>query len=150
MRHWCRVMNAHMRPQTEKGIIQDLYIDISRANPFCFSKNGFFSILTHGFSKTHLPQFLNNKYVCIPKYNYYSILLPLYMSIYFVWCSCTTTLFSLLIKKYAYTYIIIRKLALHIHFYFCAFFLYNTYRPVEIIFYRFKVFLCSSIYVYLN
>ena len=62
------------------------------------------------------PQFLNNNHVCIAKYNYYSILLPLHLSIYFVWCSRTTTLFSLLIEKCAHTYIFIRKMCLQIYF----------------------------------
>ena len=39
------------------------YLSLFRAyTPFDFRKR-LFSILTHGFSKTHPPQFLNNKYV---------------------------------------------------------------------------------------
>ena len=125
----------------KKEIIQDFYIALSRAYTFCFSKTDF-SILTHSFSKTHPPQFLNNNNVCIPKYNYHSILLPLHLSIYFVWCSCRTTLFLLLIKKCAhtcifirecaYTCIFIQKLALYIHLYFHAYyFLNNTFRPAD-------------------
>ena len=66
--------------------------------------------------KLELPQFLNNNNVFIAKYNYYSILLPPHRSIYFVWCSCKTTLFSLSVEnvlthtflfgKCAYTYIL--------------------------------------------
>ena len=33
--------------------------------PLLHFENGFISIITHGFSKTHPPQFLNNNYVCI-------------------------------------------------------------------------------------
>ena len=126
-RHQCGFMTAHMRKQTEKKDNPRLvYWSFSRIPIFIF-ENGFFSILTHDFSKTHSPQFLNNKYVCIPKYNYYSILLPLHMPIYFVWCSCTTNLYFLSIEKCAYTYIFIQKLALYVHFYFHAlFFKYNT------------------------
>ena len=114
----------------QKGIIQDLYIALLRTYPFCFSKNSFISIIIYGSSKPHPPHFLNDKYVYITTYKYHSILLPLHLSIYFVWCSCTTTLFLLSIEKCAYTYIFIqkmslrihfiRKLALHIHFYFRA------------------------------
>ena len=103
------------------------------------------------FSKTHPPQFLNNKYASRPKHNYYSILLPLHLPIYILWCSCTTTLFLILIEKCAYTYIFIRILALHIHFIFILYFFDIT--PINmqtIIFYTFKVVLCSFIYVYLN
>ena len=101
----------------QKGIIQDFSIALLRAYTFCFSKNSFILILTHGSSKPHQPQFLNNKYVCITTQKYHSILLPLHLSLYFLWCSPTTTLFSLLIEKCAYTCIFIRKLVLHIHFY---------------------------------
>ena len=103
--------------KNQKGIIQDFSIDILRTYPFCFTKNSFISILTHGSSKPHQPQFLNNKYVCITTYKDNSILLPLHLSIYLLWWSPTTTLFSLLIEKCVYTWIFIRKMCLHIHFY---------------------------------
>ena len=151
MRHQYGFMNAQMRTQTEKLIIQDFYIVILRANPFLLFENCFFSILTHGFSKTHPPQFLNNKHVCIPKYNYYSILLPLHLPIYFLWFSLTLTLFFLSIKKCAYTDIFIQKLALHIQFYFHA--LYFDIPPTDlqtIMFYRFKNLLFRFIFVYIN
>ena len=122
---------THKNTNSKNEIPQDLPIAVSCAYPFYFSKT-FFSILTHGFSKRHPPQFLNNNYVCIPKYNYYSILLSPHLPIYFVWCSCTTTLLLVLIKKCAYTDIFIQKMALHIHFYFHAWlFIYNTYRSVN-------------------
>ena len=89
-------------------MIQDLSITLNSRIPLLILKT-FFSILTHGFSKTHQPQFLNNNYVCIPKYKNYSVLLPLKVHKYFVLCSRTMTLFSPLIKKCASTYIFIQK-----------------------------------------
>ena len=145
----------------QKGIIQDFSIAILRTYPFCFSENSFISIITHGSSKPHPPQFLNNKYVCITTYKYHSILLSLHLSIYFVWCSPTTILFSLLIKRCAYTCIFIRKMCLYIHFYlkigpthtflFPWFFIYNnTYRTADKNIRSFKALLWSFIGVYWN
>ena len=109
-RHQCGFMNAHMRTKTAKRDNPRLLYRPFARIPLLLFENDIFPILTHGFSKTHPPQFINNYYVCIPKYNYYSIFLLLHLSIYFVWCSRTTTLFSLSIKKSAYTYMFIRKM----------------------------------------
>ena len=117
MRHQCGFMTAHMWTQTTKRYNPRLLYRSFARIPLLLFEYDFFPILKHGFSKTHPPQFINNCYVRIPKYNDYSIFLPLHRSIYFVWCSRTTTLFSLSIKKSAYTYIFIRKMYLHIHFY---------------------------------
>ena len=144
----------------QKGLIQDFSIALLRAYFFCFSKMGIYNSNTW-FSKTNPLQLLNNKYVCSPKYNYYSILLPIHLSIYFVWCSFTRNVFLPLIKKcaytcifiqkIAYTYNFIRKLALHMHFYFHALYIFNnTNRPVESFFWNFKVLLRSFIDVYWN
>ena len=131
-------------------MIQDFLSLFRMHTPFAFQKR-FFSILTHDFSKTHPPKLLHNKHICIPKDNYQSILLPLHLSIYFVWCSCTKTLFSLSIEKCAYTYIFIWKLALYIHFYFHALFFFITPTKLQtIIFYSYKVLLCSFIDKYWN
>ena len=160
MRHQCRFMNTQLRTKTEKrDNIRLLYCSSARIPPLLI-ENGFISILTHGFSKTHPPQFLNSKYVCITTYNYYSILLPLHLSIYYVWCSRTKNLVSLSIEKYAYTCIFIRKMCLHIHFYskigLTHTFLFPYFfkiTPTELqtkIFWSFKFLLWSFIYVYWN
>ena len=67
MRHKYGFMNSHMRTKTEKWDNPILLYRYFARIPIFLFENGFFSILTHGFSKTYPTQFLNNKYVCIPK-----------------------------------------------------------------------------------
>ena len=117
MRHQCGFKNTNSRTQTARRDNPILLYRSFVRIPLLLFENGFISILTHGFLKTHPPQFLNNKYVCITTYNYYSILVPLHLSIHSVWWNCTTTLFSLSIEKCAYTCIFIQKMCLHITFY---------------------------------
>ena len=97
MRHQYGFMNAHMMKKTAKRYNSRLLYRSFTLVPLLIFENGLISILTHGFSKTRPPQFLNNKSFCLPKYSHHYILLPLHLPIYFIWCSFTTTLFSLLI-----------------------------------------------------
>ena len=67
VRHLCGFINAHMRTQTEKVIIEDLSIVLNARIPLLLFKNVFVSILAHGCSKTHPTELLNIKDVRIPK-----------------------------------------------------------------------------------
>ena len=66
-RHQCGFMNTHMRTQTAKWDNLRLIYCSFVLIPLLLFENVFFSILSHGFSKTHPPRFLNNKYVCVTK-----------------------------------------------------------------------------------
>ena len=161
MRHQCGFMTAPMWKKTTKRDNPRLLYRSFKRTPLLLFKNDFFSNSNTWVFKKHPPQFINNNYVCIPKYNYYSIFLPLHLSIYVVLCSRKMTLFSLSIKKSAYTYIFIWKMYLHIHFYskigltrtFLLSWFILLITPADlkkIIFYSFKVLLWSFIDVYWN